>query len=135
VYKKIIVAFLKDKITNLEAVILFGSYAKNLADKNSDIDVAFLSKDKIFNLERWQLQEDLASKLNKNIDLINLETATDVLKFQIASQGKVIYAADRQNVENYLDKIYTAYLQLNEDRKGILEDISKGVYYERRSNH
>ncbi len=130
-YQKTIIDFLKSKILNLQTVIVFGSFANNSANKNSDIDIAFLSKDKISNIERWQLQEELASKLNKNVDLVDLETANDVFKFQVASQGVVIYAACTRDIEYYLDNIYTAYLQLNDDRKAILDDINNGVYYAR----
>ncbi len=130
-YQKTIIDFLKSKILNLQTVIVFGSFANNSANKNSDIDIAFLSKDKISNIERWQLQEELASKLNKNVDLVDLETANDVFKFQVASQGVVIYAACKRDTEYYLDNIYTAYLQLNDDRKAILDDINNGVYYAR----
>ena len=126
-HKKIIVDYLKSKIQNLEAVIIFGSFANNLANKDSDIDIAFLCKDKISNIKRWQLQEELASTLNRNVDLVDLESANEVFKFQIVSQGMVIYAACRQSLELYLDKIYTIYLQLNDDRKAILDDIRNGV--------
>jgi predicted nucleotidyltransferase len=128
-HKQTIIDYLKSKMPNLEAVIVFGSYANNSADKDSDIDIAFLSKDKISNIQRWQLQEELASKLNKNVDLVNLDIANDVFKFQVASQGVVIFAARMLDIEFYLDNIYTAYLQLNDDRKAILEDINNGVYY------
>jgi hypothetical protein len=63
--------------------------------------------------------------------LVDLDSANDVFKFQIASQGVVIYAARRQGLEHYLDNIYAAYLQLNDDRKAILDDIKNGVYYAR----
>lgn len=130
-YKKIITNYLKSKMRNLEAIIIFGSFANNLADRNSDIDIAFLNKDKILNIERWYLQEELASKLNRNVDLVDLESADDVFKFQIASQGMVVYAAHRQDLEHYLDNIYAIYLQLNDDRKAILDDINNGIYYAR----
>ncbi|MHB1680589.1 MAG: type VII toxin-antitoxin system MntA family adenylyltransferase antitoxin [bacterium] len=128
-YKKIIADYLKSKIQNLRAVIIFGSFANNSENKYSDIDIAFLSSEKISNIKRWEFQEELASILNRDVDLVDLENASDVFKFQIASQGIVIYADNSKNIELYLDKIYTIYLQLNDDRKAILEDIRNGVYY------
>ena len=75
------------------------------------------------------MQEELASILDKDVDLVDLESASDVFRFQIASQGIVIYADNSKDIELYLDKIYTIYLQLNDDRKAILEDVRNGVYY------
>jgi len=127
--KKIITDYLKSKIQSLQAVIIFGSYASNLENRYSDIDIAFLSSKKVSNIQRWELQEELASILDKDVDLVDIESASDVFKFQIASEGIVIYSSNSKDIELYLDKIYTIYLQLNDDRKAILEDIRNGVYY------
>jgi predicted nucleotidyltransferase len=128
-YKKIIADYLTSKIQDLLAVIIFGSFANNSENRSSDIDIAFLSSKKISNIKRWELQEELASILDKDVDLVDLESASDVFRFQIASQGIVIYADNSKDIELYLDKIYTIYLQLNDDRKAILEDVRNGVYY------
>ncbi len=128
-YKKIIADYLRSRIQDLRAVIIFGSFANNSENRYSDIDIAFLSSKKISNIQRWKLQEELASILDKDVDLVDLESASDVFKFQIASGGIVIYADSSKDIELYLDKIYTIYLQLNDDRKAILEDIRNGVYY------
>jgi predicted nucleotidyltransferase len=129
-YKKIIY-FLKSNLKNLEAIIIFGSFANNYANTDSDIDIAFLCRSEVSNIKRWKLQEELASLLNRNVDLVNLQTASDVFRFQIVSNGIVIYALDKKSLEPRLDKIYAFYLQLNDDRKAILNDIKNGSYYAR----
>ena len=94
-FKKSILNTLSSKL-NLKLLILFGSFAKKTQTNNSDLDLAFLSKDNITNIERWNISQSLASDLNIDVDLIDLQKASDVLKFQIVSTGEIIY-----NTENF----------------------------------
>jgi predicted nucleotidyltransferase len=104
-----------------QLVVLFGSYASKDADKQSDMDIGFLPLQKIDNLSRWDAQERLASRLLVDVDLIDMSCANEVLNFQIVSSGVVLYTKDRAYSEKYMDMVYAKYLQLNEDRKEILE--------------
>ena len=72
------------------AVYLFGSWASGKSKKNSDADVAILlspsAAKKAFNFQmRWQ--EDLARILGTNVDLVILNEADPLLKFQVYSKG------------------------------------------------
>lgn len=104
----------------LQLVVIFGSYASGLADEQSDIDIGFLSPQKVDNLKRWEVQERLASRLLVDVDLVDMSSASEVLNFQIVSSGVVLYTKDRAYSEKYMDMVYAKYLQLNEDRKEIL---------------
>jgi uncharacterized protein len=57
---------MKDKNINIEKAYLFGSYAKGLANDNSDIDIALISKDFVGN--RFDDRMTIAP-LRWNIDL------------------------------------------------------------------
>jgi predicted nucleotidyltransferase len=48
--KKIITDYLKSKIQSLQAVIIFGSFAHNLENRYSDIDIAFYLQKKFQNI-------------------------------------------------------------------------------------
>ena len=77
----------------VEKAILFGSYAKGLADENSDIDLVIDSKGKLRGLKFFGLLEILTTKLNKQIDLIDQR---DIIKNgqadkEIEKTGVVIY--------------------------------------------
>ncbi len=72
------------------AVYLFGSWAAGKSKKNSDADVAVLlgpvAAKKAFTLQlRWQ--EELARILGINVDLVILNEADPLLKFQVYSKG------------------------------------------------
>lgn len=107
--------------TDLELLIVFGSFATNQQRQESDIDIAFLSKTEISNIQRWELQEKLAGAINTDVDLVDMSKCDDVLNFQIASKGRLIYARDEKEAQAYLDLVYAKYLKLNEDRREILE--------------
>ena len=103
-------------------IIIFGSYAKNTQHSRSDIDIAFYGEVKIDNYQRWLLAQEIAMGLDIDVDLIDLKSANDVLLFEIVSHGKVIL---NKNMDSFLDRCYTNYFVLNDDRREILK------YYDR----
>ena len=128
--KTIIVKHLRKAFSSLQAVYLFGSYAQGLQTEKSDVDIAFLCDEKIDNVERWRIAEALASKLDRDVDLVDLHTASEVMRMQVVSGGKRIYVKDFERVEAFEDLVYMLYIDLNENRAGILEDIMKrGTVY------
>ena len=88
---------IKENVTNIcnkydvNVVYLFGSYAKNKATGDSDIDLMILSK--IEGIEYYQLLNELENKLNKKVDLIRLEAAIQNVKLmnEILKDGIKIY--------------------------------------------
>lgn len=121
-HHKEIVLFLQSHIQDLIWVSLFGSVTSKYFDRNkSDIDIAFMSETVVSNVERWEIQEKLASRLNINIDLLDLRRSDDVVSFEVLSKGKNIFKKESNNLEVFLDNIYINYIQLNEDRQEIIE--------------
>lgn len=76
---------------DVNAVYLFGSYAKNKARSDSDIDLMIVSG--IEGIEYYQLLNELETKLKKKIDLLRLETAIQNVKLmkEILKDGIKIY--------------------------------------------
>lgn len=75
----------------VKRALLFGSYAKGLANENSDIDIAVDSG--LRGLAFFGLLEDVVCALDKQIDLIDfsqIEKNSDVEK-EINSTGVLIY--------------------------------------------
>ncbi len=73
--------------------ILFGSYAANRFDSESDVDVAILVKNPVSILKsRTRILKKLSDLFGyKDIDLVLLNHADPLLKFNIAREGKLIY--------------------------------------------
>jgi predicted nucleotidyltransferase len=73
---KTISNFLDQNIPELQGIYIFGSYAANQETPESDIDIAFLTEVKISPVEKWEIQQKLASVLDKDVDLVDLKDAS-----------------------------------------------------------
>jgi predicted nucleotidyltransferase len=120
-----ITEFLKDQIPGLIAIYIFGSMADNSATPESDIDIAFLTFRKISAVEKWKIQEELASKLNQDVDLIDLKDATTILQTEVIEKGKLIFSGDSYQVNHFEMITYSMYADLNESRQDILNDYKE----------
>ena len=120
-----IVDFLRQKIRNLAGLYLFGSYATEMHTSRSDLDIAFLTSEKISAVERWKIQEELASLIDKDIDLIDLKDGSVVLRAQVVENGKRIYTGNAYECDSFEMVTYSMYADLNESRMDILNDIKK----------
>lgn len=107
------------------ALYLFGSVAADAQRPDSDIDLAMLVEKPLTELQRWSLAQDLAVELGKNVDLIDLRSASTVLRSQILHASHKLYVADAAAVAKFEDFIVGDYARLNEERAGILADIAE----------
>ncbi len=74
-------------------IIAFGSQISDRAVARSDFDFAVYSIKPLTLSDRTDISEYLSKKLNINedkIDLIDLASASPILKFEIAKHGKLI---------------------------------------------
>jgi uncharacterized protein len=114
-------------------IVLFGSMVKGTFHNESDIDIAFLSENKVLDkYEIFMLSQDLAAKLGRDVDLIDLSQANTVFQAQVIHTGKVIYCTDEQKKARYELKTLKMYTKLNEERFPILKRIDEsGSVYEK----
>lgn len=75
---------------------LFGSLSHN--EKANDIDLAVLLKNDSFSQLREELVEILGTE---RLDLVNLKKASPLIRFQIISKGKLLYAASEGAVNQF----------------------------------
>ena len=75
----------------VKKAVLFGSYAKQLANENSDVDI--LVDSGLKGLAFFGLLEDVVSVLNKNVDLLDTtQIAPDsLIDKEIKQSGVIIY--------------------------------------------
>jgi predicted nucleotidyltransferase len=74
-------------------IIAFGSRVKGRANEMSDFDFGVLSEKPLSLSERTNLAHHVSKKLKINedkIDLVDLRTASPILKFEVARTGKLI---------------------------------------------
>lgn len=116
---------LHQALPGLQAVYLFGSQAADSAAESSDVDVAVLAAESMPNLKRVDLGETLAAHLKRDVDLIDLREASTVLRSQVVARGRRLYAAPAFDADAFEDFVFADYARLNEERRGILEDIRR----------
>ncbi len=104
----------------LRLLVYYGSYARkeDYNPSKSDIDIAFVSKSPLDGQQLFDLMTDLIVLHSKSaIDLVNLSTASGLLKEAIASDGRCFYEAE----EGYFDKLcpylYKSYYETRKFRK------------------
>jgi len=105
------------------AIYRFGSAGTPFERTDSDIDLAILSPKPMAGVARWELAQDLAWQLKRDVDVVDLLCASTVLRHQVFSRGQRIYCADRFPAEEFESRALSDYVRLNEARQGILRDI------------
>ncbi|MDN4524007.1 type VII toxin-antitoxin system MntA family adenylyltransferase antitoxin [Fictibacillus fluitans] len=112
-------------------IVLFGSTIKGNENQDSDVDIGYLSDKEIDHYERFMKSQELASILNKEVDLVDLKKASTVFQAQIVGTGKVIFCADDKRRMEFEMMTLKMYAKLNEEREIIMKDIEKrGSIYE-----
>lgn len=106
-------------------VYLFGSAAKNELREDSDIDIAYISDSSPEPYENFMLAQELADIFKRDVDLINLNTASTVFKVQVISTGKRIYCNDENRRMIFEMRAFKEYALLNEEREAIIKNIDK----------
>lgn len=117
-----IIDFLLGEISRVELIYLFGSNASGKTNIESDIDLAFWSSNPVDEFDCFIVQEKLASMLSTDIDLVDMQKASEVFRYEIVTTGKRIYMRDIEQMHAIENRIWSDYLYLNENRKDIVND-------------
>jgi predicted nucleotidyltransferase len=118
-----LVQYLRQSIPDLIVLYRFGSQAKGTARRDSDMDLAVLARDPIPNLRRFELAQDLAIQLHCDVDLVDLRSASTVMRMQVLSTGTCLDAQDELARREFEMYAYADYARLNEERREILKRI------------
>lgn len=121
---------LKEAVPSVIAIYQFGSTVQGGERDASDLDLAVLARSPLDNLDRWKLQEDLAAEIGRDIDLVDLRSASTVMRAQVLDRGIVLAEIDRTARQQFEMQTCSAYALLNEERAGILKDVqARGRVY------
>lgn len=114
---------LEEEFAELLSVYRFGSSGTEYERQDSDLDLAVYASKPLPTMELWCIGQDLAAKIGRDVDLVDLASASTVMQAQVIHNGERIYCADRAACDTFEDYVYSSYARLNEERQGILEDI------------
>jgi len=116
-------------------VILFGSQSRGDCNKNSDVDIALLLEDRFLDnkniLEfRSELISVFTSKIKKDCDIVFINQAPPLLKYQIVKYGQVIYKDNDFDYNSFYSLTLREYFDFKyyQDfhNKMLLERVKKG---------
>lgn len=117
------VAALRERLPDLQAVYRYGSAGGIYARPDSDIDLAVLAEHRLTLDETVQLAADLSLLTGQDADLHDLRMLPVTLRVQIVLDGVRLYAPSTAAAEEYASRTLSDYVRLNEERRGILQDI------------
>lgn len=120
-----IVSELQNAIPGLVAAYLFGSTANGRERNDSDVDVAVLGSTSVDEVELWQLAQTLATRLGRNVDLVDLFRASTVMRSQIIATGVVLFDGDAAVRRRFEGRAYADYARLNEERREVLARLRR----------
>ena len=91
---------------------------KDYDPSHSDIDIAFMSDPQLDSQQLFDLMSDLILLHRKsNIDLVNLQTASGLLKEAVANDGKVLYEKETGYFHGLCPYLYKCYYETRKFRQ------------------
>lgn len=94
--EEIVIEYLRERL-RATAIRLYGSYVKGRFGDASDLDVAFLSDERFEPSEIIDAGQELAARLNRDVDLVDFRQADPALQMEIIRAGRVIYDSDEDD--------------------------------------
>ena len=92
----------------VEAIYLFGSYAKGNAKPISDIDISVITKR---NVPR-NIKEEILSNSSKNIDISIFWDLPPTIRFRVFKEGKLLYKRDEIALQRVKVDTLKSYLDI-----------------------
>ncbi|MDD4802550.1 MAG: nucleotidyltransferase domain-containing protein [Syntrophomonas sp.] len=120
----------------LRLLVYYGSYARqdDYNPERSDIDIAFMARYPLSFQQTYDLLTDLILLHRKsNIHLVNLQTASGLLKEAIAKDGQVLYENENGYFESICPYLYKCYYESKKFRQ-IQREIFQKKLAEEMSN-
>ena len=118
--------------TSLAAVYVFGSAAQNQMHTESDIDLAIDIGRVLTSVERWHTMQSLSVCLARDVDLIDFRVASDVLRHQILTTGRRLFASNDAAQSSYEAAVLSEYFDFIAQRAPLMQDINeRGHVYAR----
>jgi uncharacterized protein len=108
---KIVAAF-----PDVLAIYVFGSFGTKYERQDSDVDLAILSVNPAEVVTLWNLAQEIAIAINRDVDLIDLKNASTVFRHVIISSGTRFYTKDASRSAFFENSCSSMYLRFKDDR-------------------
>lgn len=115
---------------NVKLAYLFGSRAKGTSGQNSDFDIAILFKSPSEPLalrEITDISQELAKFFSSKIDIVSLNCASLLLKYEVVHSGKILYRENEIDRINFEVSVMKEYIDEEPLRKLYNEALHKKI--------
>lgn len=124
-------AMILDAMPGLLAIYVFGSTAQGQATDDSDLDLAVLGNEPVPSTYLYDLARTMESQLGIDVDLVDLLTASTVLKKEVIAGGSPIHCDDRDAVLDFEARTLSEYGRYREGMEPLLQAVQDtGKAYE-----
>lgn len=91
------------------ALYVFGSAATGQRGRKSDLDLAILNPDLIEPSQLYRDARALEAAIDVDVDLVDLLTASTVLKKEVIAGGRLLHASNRDVVLDFEARVLSEY--------------------------
>lgn len=117
--------------SGIVSAYLYGSEASGHSGPGSDIDIALLyerSNVPSFS-EKMEIEDKMTSALEKEVDLLILNTASPVIRMQVLRKGKKLFDFNHSVTNNFFVQTVNEYCDLKMTRSVIEKSLGRtGIY-------
>lgn len=106
-------------------VWVYGSVATGSARRDSDIDIAILPDRPMDGVDRWLRAQEVAARLRRDVDLVDLTAVPPLLRFEAFADGHRVAARDPLACDRFEMTAVSQYQRLNEERRELLDEIAQ----------
>lgn len=119
------VKIIQQKLQAVQIIYVFGSTGTQFENASSDLDIAVLTPKKLDEVFRFELAEEIARHIKRDVDLIDLHAASTVLRFQVVTTGQRIFCHDKNFCSMFEAMVFSMYVRFNDERREILDSIQQ----------
>jgi predicted nucleotidyltransferase len=121
---------LRAALPNAWAIYVYGSFARGEEWPDSDLDLAVLLPpgDRIPDL--LALVGEIATRTNRDVDLVDLRTAGDTLRREVLADGRTLFISRPDHVLAWEASALSRYARHREEIRDLLDDFRRtGIGY------
>lgn len=110
-------------LPDVVAVYVFGSAATGHHGPGSDLDLAVLGSRPLPARDLYELARSLEVALGTDVDLVDLMTASTVLKYEVITQGRRIHCVDANTVIVFEARCLSEYGRYRDGIASLLDAV------------